>query len=77
MVQEPRGKELSTKFFSNHALALDSADRLVSKFISANDKEASKLMEVICHEEIEHVRIGVKWYIAPFKYSLPSILLFS
>uniref|UniRef100_A0A6B2LEC8 Ferritin-like domain-containing protein n=1 Tax=Arcella intermedia TaxID=1963864 RepID=A0A6B2LEC8_9EUKA len=48
LVQEPR--------------ALDSHDRLRKKFIGAQDKKAVQLIDVICYEEIEHVRIGMKWY---------------
>jgi len=47
-VQEPR--------------ALDSAERLEKKMVSFGDLKSAKLVNVICQEEIEHVRIGVKWY---------------
>lgn len=48
LVQEPR--------------ALDSWERLVEKFKSQSDKESSKLMDVICREEIDHVRKGLYWF---------------
>jgi len=48
LVQEPR--------------ALDSWERLMEKFKSQSDKESSKLMDVICREEIDHVRKGLYWF---------------
>jgi uncharacterized ferritin-like protein (DUF455 family) len=48
LVQEPR--------------ALDSWERLVEKFKSQSDKESSKLIDLICREEIDHVRKGIFWF---------------
>jgi uncharacterized ferritin-like protein (DUF455 family) len=41
---------------------LDSWDRLVMKFSSQSDKESARLIDLICSEEIRHVKIGVEWY---------------
>jgi uncharacterized ferritin-like protein (DUF455 family) len=48
LVQEPR--------------ALDSADRLRKKMVGFGDMESAKLVDLICTEEISHVRAGVKWF---------------
>lgn len=48
LVQEPR--------------ALDSWGRLMEKFKSQADKESSKLIDVICSEEIDHVKKGIFWF---------------
>eukprot|EP01114_Cavostelium_apophysatum_P019648 TRINITY_DN6394_c0_g2_i1.p2 TRINITY_DN6394_c0_g2~~TRINITY_DN6394_c0_g2_i1.p2 ORF type:complete len:118 (-),score=32.87 TRINITY_DN6394_c0_g2_i1:741-1094(-) len=40
--------------------ALDAHERLVEK-VNSTDKESAKLIDVICEEEVEHVRKGVKW----------------
>ncbi|KAL0478955.1 hypothetical protein AKO1_007840 [Acrasis kona] len=50
--------------------ALDSGERLSKKFISCGDKDSAQLIETICEEEIEHVKIGVKW----FKHVLDHVL---
>jgi uncharacterized ferritin-like protein (DUF455 family) len=42
--------------------ALDSGDRLSKKFVSCGDLVSSRLIEQICEEEIEHVKIGVKYF---------------
>ncbi|KAL9644955.1 hypothetical protein ABK040_004448 [Willaertia magna] len=41
---------------------LDSTDRLVSKMIGSGDMKSSKLVQGICKEEENHVRIGMKWF---------------
>jgi uncharacterized ferritin-like protein (DUF455 family) len=48
LVQEPR--------------ALDSWERLVEKFKSQADRESSQLIDLICREEIDHVRKGLLWF---------------
>lgn len=41
---------------------LDSGERLVSKMIGCGDMESCRIVKTICHEEEDHVRIGVKWF---------------
>lgn len=48
LVQEPR--------------ALDSWERLMEKFKGQGDKESTKLVDLICSEEIDHVRKGMFWF---------------
>lgn len=48
LVQEPR--------------ALDSWERLMEKFKGQGDKESVKLVDLICSEEIDHVRKGIIWF---------------
>lgn len=48
LVQEPR--------------ALDSWERLMEKFKSQSDKQSSQLIDLICREEIDHVRKGIFWF---------------
>jgi len=47
-VQEPR--------------ALDSVERLKRKFEAVQDRKSVELIKLICHEEIQHVKIGVHWF---------------
>ncbi len=42
--------------------ALDSGERLARKCASCGDAPSSTLIEQICEEEVEHVKIGVKWF---------------
>ncbi len=44
------------------ARALDSHQRLLQKVGSQGDKESTRLVDIICNEEVDHVRKGVKWY---------------
>jgi uncharacterized ferritin-like protein (DUF455 family) len=45
------------------------------KFSSQNDKESARLIDLICSEEIRHVKIGVEWY--PFaKQSIKQFSIF-
>nr|CAG4709465.1 unnamed protein product [Naegleria fowleri] len=41
---------------------LDSGDRLISKMIGCGDMISCNIVRTICHEEEDHVRIGVKWF---------------
>lgn len=44
------------------ARGLDSWSRLVNKFVSQGDKISAKIIDQICREEIQHVRVGMTWY---------------
>lgn len=48
LVEEPRG--------------LDAWNRLVERFRGSGDHQSAKLIDLICSEEVEHVRIGVRWF---------------
>ncbi|EFC43313.1 predicted protein [Naegleria gruberi] len=41
---------------------LDSGERLISKMIGCGDMKSCAIVKTICHEEEDHVRIGVKWF---------------
>jgi uncharacterized ferritin-like protein (DUF455 family) len=36
----------------------------VQRFNSNADKESGRIVDTICGEEIDHVKKGLKWYIA-------------
>jgi uncharacterized ferritin-like protein (DUF455 family) len=44
------------------ARGLDSWGRLVNKFVSQGDKVSAKIIDQICREEIQHVRVGMTWF---------------
>eukprot|EP00698_Gefionella_okellyi_P003194 TRINITY_DN12989_c0_g1_i1.p1 TRINITY_DN12989_c0_g1~~TRINITY_DN12989_c0_g1_i1.p1 ORF type:complete len:277 (-),score=53.94 TRINITY_DN12989_c0_g1_i1:3-833(-) len=46
----------------DEAQALDSVERLVQRFRSCGDRASADLIAMICSEEEEHVRTGVKWF---------------
>ena len=47
----------------HEARALDSRQRLISKLNSYNsDKQSARLLEWIVNCEVQHVRVGVKWF---------------
>jgi len=51
---------------------LDSGERLISKMIGCGDVKSSKLVQTICDEEEDHVRIGVKWFDLLSQHMFPS-----
>jgi uncharacterized ferritin-like protein (DUF455 family) len=51
------------------ARGLDSWSRLVNKFVSQGDKISAKIIDQICREEIQHVRIGIDWYAITMTYN--------
>jgi uncharacterized ferritin-like protein (DUF455 family) len=46
----------------NEGRGLDSGPRLVHKLKSAGDEKSAKIIQQIVDEEVNHVRIGVKWF---------------
>lgn len=45
------------------ARGLDAGPRLADRLVGAGDKRSAEIVRVIADEELEHVRIGVKWFI--------------
>lgn len=46
----------------HEAHGLDSWERLVKRFYSADDHESARLVDTICREEVDHVNKGLKWF---------------
>ncbi|XP_049851726.1 uncharacterized protein HI_0077-like [Schistocerca gregaria] len=53
---------IATMQLVQEARALDSWDRLVTKFKSQGDLESSRIIDQICREEIDHVKKGLYWF---------------
>lgn len=45
------------------ARGLDAGPRLVKRLVGTGDNESAKVVQVIADEEMEHVRLGVKWFL--------------
>jgi uncharacterized ferritin-like protein (DUF455 family) len=47
----------------NEGRGLDSGPRLVHKLSSVGDRKSANIMKQIVYEEVNHVKLGIKWFV--------------
>lgn len=49
------------------ARGLDAGEKLAQRIRSFGDKDSARIVNVIAHEEVRHVELGIKWYLREFE----------